>query len=836
MPRRGDHHKNFLDDLEQLISRIQSEQPQSRATSEQIASTYGDIFFSIRELAQRKQLPEESLVSLEIKIRDYLDLLWRRGDVSWDAAEYFDVIEIRDPSMEKRTIKVRVVLEEMQEPVVVTYAGEKHLASRMIFREPDGPEQIESTPTCNTPLINELQRDKRRHHVFDVLATVLLMPVSFGERFFLLVHDMKPSETALQMVMATQSEIDYATKTLAALQENGRGIFEYIYSTLVHGMGIQGLKSGSELRDSLEAVIIQAFSDNWIQNASGKLHTLIIGAPAVGKKLLVDAARMLNPVFYEAHPSKVTVAGICSTAVQHHGTWHSKPGYIPLAHRGVFAIQDFHSVKDRQREDLLGLFNMVMEEGQVTDATAAQQTHPALTSIHLDANKKTDLFPDSQLRGETIVAKRLDDIKIPMTNLSRFDFIIDIPRDTQRQMDIALAMYERPGHVVGTRVERYGQDEWARQLQVLVALLRTKHRNITFSPDIVGIMRSRHDALFQSNAALYTKLPWLGDFQTRLTNSVFKFVASYARMSDRDEPHVEDVDRSFRLIGRKFDFLATLSQALQVPSTWEVPQRENLDSWLCERFAGEQVNTGDILAAYQAEYTLPLGRRTLERHLPKVARSIKFGVWEFPGSPNTAQGTVYYADFECHDLPGDLTFWAGSVPETLLFTEAAFESLWSVHPRDYREVRINGRVRKMRCWQQAYIYDYSYSGQTNRALALPDLLFPLLDWVQHEIDGRLNGLLVNWYDGKLGHCLGQHQDSTTGLVEGAPIVTISFGEERVWRLRPCNDTGRRDFIACNGCVFVMPYDTNLAWKHEVPHQKRFQGRRISVTFRAFSLV
>ena len=630
MPRRDDRHKKFLAELEQRLEAIQSEQPRSRATSDQIASAYEDIFFSIRDLAERKQLPEESLVSLEVKIRDYLDLLWRRGDITWDSAEYFDVIEIRDPSMEKRIVKVRVILEEMLEPIAVTNAGEKQLASRMIFRELDGAEQIKSTPTCNTPLIKELQRDKRHHHVFDVLATVLLIPEDIGERFFLLVHDMKPSETALQMVMASHSEIDYAQKTLTALKEAGKGIFEHIYDTLVQGMGIQGLESGSELRDSLEAIIVQAFSDNWIHNASGKLHTLVIGAPAVGKKLLVDAARILNPVFYEAHPSKVTVAGICSTAVQQQGVWRSKPGYLPLAHRGVFAIQDFHSVRDRQRENLLGLFNMVMEEGQVTDATAAQTTHPALTSIHLDANKKSDLFPDSQLRGETIVAKRLDDIKIPMTNLSRFDFIIDSPRDTQRQIDIALAMYERPDHVVGTRVERHAQDQWARQLQVLVALLRTKHRTLTFSPDIARVMQSKHDKLTQADPELYYKLPWLGDFQTRLTNSVFKYVASYARMSDREEPQAEDVDRAFRLIRRKFEFLTTLSQSLQVPTTWEAPQREDVDTWLLNRFAGRQVRPKEILSAYEAEHAIPLERRTLERHLHKVAQSVKFGVWAFP--------------------------------------------------------------------------------------------------------------------------------------------------------------------------------------------------------------
>ncbi len=42
-----------------------------------------------------------------------------------------------------------------------------------------------------------------------------------------------------------------------------------------------------------------------------------------------------------------------------------------------------------------------------------------------------------------------------------------------------------------------------------------------------------------------------------------------------------------------------------------------------------------------------------------------------------------------------------------------------------------------------------------------------------------------------------------------------------------------DFPAPDGTVFVMPYDTNLAWKHQVPKSAKSRGRRISVTLRAF---
>jgi hypothetical protein len=118
-------------------------------------------------------------------------------------------------------------------------------------------------------------------------------------------------------------------------------------------------------------------------------------------------------------------------------------------------------------------------------------------------------------------------------------------------------------------------------------------------------------------------------------------------MGDREEPQAEDVDRTFRLIRRKFEFLTTLSQSLQVPTTWEAPPREDIDTWLLNHFAGQQVRPQEILSAYEAEYSIPLERRTLERHLHKVAQSVKFGVWAFPGPTSVPDAEDTYGGSTC---------------------------------------------------------------------------------------------------------------------------------------------------------------------------------------------
>ena len=72
---------------------------------------------------------------------------------------------------------------------------------------------------------------------------------------------------------------------------------------------------------------------------------------------------------------------------------------------------------------------------------------------------------------------------------------------------------------------------------------------------------------------------------------------------------------------------------------------------------------------------------------------------------------------------------------------------------------MHGRPVQTPRWQQAYGADYHYTGQTNAALPVPKSLEPVRDLARRAIDERLNGLLLNWYDGKLGHYIGPHHDS-----------------------------------------------------------------------------
>ena len=192
--------------------------------------------------------------------------------------------------------------------------------------------------------------------------------------------------------------------------------------------------------------------------------------------------------------------------------------------------------------------------------------------------------------------------------------------------------------------------------------------------------------------------------------------------------------------------------------------------------------------------------------------------------------------FEALELDRTHKIWVGRLPDALLPEAEAFEQLWQMHPAEFPEITMHGRLVKTPRWQQAYGQNYHFSGRVSQALPVPSQLETFLHWTQGNVAAALNGLLLNWYDGRLGHYIGRHRDSVQNLIQGTPIATISLGEERTFRLRPWPaQTGVTpiDFRASNGTVIVIPWDTNRVFTHEVPASSRATGRRISLTLRGF---
>lgn len=493
-------------------------------------------------------------------------------------------------------------------------------------------ERVKLFPIVNDTLITKVQSLFDGHQSLDFLGTVIPdggdgEKVKPAYRFYL--FDLEPSDDPLQIVQASAQEIDEARKLVNKFKGTPGAILEHVKDCLVDLVGIRGFEDATELKRSLEFMILQALSDGYdsSRSLSYKLHSLVIGSPAVGKKLLTEAAHILNPVCTEGQPAKLTVPGIAGTAVNRDGKWTSEPGLIPMAHRGTFVVQDFHHVA--KKDPLMGVFSMAMEDGKVIDSSAAKKKHHALTSIHLDMNRQSHVRLEGTVK-EASPREQLADIGLTMNVLSRFDYIVEIPRDSVRQTEIALQMHS------GIQVTSNGpvngkQDVRARELQVLVAFLRCEHSKIDIPDELMtSVVRDTHEALLKTYRDASGDESLLSDYQTRLANSIHKLIAAVARGNARDIANASDVEVAHKYAETKMKFLATLKPSTAQPTLngkRELGKVAKRQLFIRENFGGKETTVAELHKTVKERHDTAASESTIRRDLEKVGKSQKHGVF-----------------------------------------------------------------------------------------------------------------------------------------------------------------------------------------------------------------
>jgi len=163
--------------------------------------------------------------------------------------------------------------------------------------------------------------------------------------------------------------------------------------------------------------------------------------------------------------------------------------------------------------------------------------------------------------------------------------------------------------------------------------------------------------------------------------------------------------------------------------------------------------------------------------------------------------------------------------------ELDWDELWAMRPERPGVLVMGGRQVEMPRLQQAYGRDYSFTGQTSVALPIPPTLQRVVDWANSLGIGEFNQLLVNWYaDGT--RYIGSHADNTTPLVPGSPIVTISLGAERCFRIRTHRGERVLDVRPADRDVLIMGGAFQAEFKHEIT-KVATAGPRVSLTLRCF---
>jgi hypothetical protein len=440
------------------------------------------------------------------------------------------------------------------------------------------------------------------------------LPKKCGREFRLERHFLLAETTVVtQDQVRVQATIEELAEAKAIVRAN-KDLFPWLRDTVASKLGISGLDKAPELRMAMDATILQSLSLGAINNVPGKLHTLVIGSPGTGKKLLTRAAEKLNPAFTEVQPAKCTVAGVQSTTEMDRQQYVARPGLIPMASSGVCCFQDFHDVKNRR--DVLEVFNMVMEDGILIDGSAAKTTIEADTALHVDLNRKSHLNPQDANPDP------IRDIGLELHTLSRFDVIVEIPRDKQRQLEVVHKMLRGSKSVGGSC-----RNEEDRQLKVLVALLR----DLTPEVEIpVAVIKQVKDFVDRQVKAFDHEL--ISDFLTRISNSAQKLIAAHARLQSRKKATLADWEAIQPLLETRIQFLQDL--LMQADSAQAAPNYHDTRTrrrFLKKHFSDQVFSAKDVVQAIASECHTVISLRTVERDLKVIAHPERYGKWRIAG-------------------------------------------------------------------------------------------------------------------------------------------------------------------------------------------------------------
>ncbi len=177
---------------------------------------------------------------------------------------------------------------------------------------------------------------------------------------------------------------------------------------------------------------------------------------------------------------------------------------------------------------------------------------------------------------------------------------------------------------------------------------------------------------------------------------------------------------------------------------------------------------------------------------------------------------------------------SGTLPETCW----SFDSLWALKPDSPGKYKIFGKTGDVPRFQQNYLLDYKFAGFTHAAEPLPVQLEVYMNFANSLLESMGVGLtfnqaLTNHYESG-SHYIGAHSDAEEELVEGSPIFSASWGQDRIFRIRRKSDKViLKDIVVSDNSFLVMCGNFQKDYTHEIVKTLRKVGPRINFTCRVF---
>ncbi|MGR9115587.1 MAG: alpha-ketoglutarate-dependent dioxygenase AlkB family protein [Gammaproteobacteria bacterium] len=140
------------------------------------------------------------------------------------------------------------------------------------------------------------------------------------------------------------------------------------------------------------------------------------------------------------------------------------------------------------------------------------------------------------------------------------------------------------------------------------------------------------------------------------------------------------------------------------------------------------------------------------------------------------------------------------------------------------------KVPRLMCWYGDIDACYTYSGVKHAPLPWTDVLSSIRRKVELACDHAFNSVLANLYrDGR--DSMGWHADKEKELGINPLIASLSFGDERLFRISHNKTRNKLDLVLGHGDLLIMAGVLQHHWRHSVPKTQQRKTERINLTFR-----
>ena len=168
-------------------------------------------------------------------------------------------------------------------------------------------------------------------------------------------------------------------------------------------------------------------------------------------------------------------------------------------------------------------------------------------------------------------------------------------------------------------------------------------------------------------------------------------------------------------------------------------------------------------------------------------------------------------------------------------SDSLFQELLETTPWQEDEVVLFGQRRILSrkvAWMADEGFTYSYSGTSKSATPWTSAVMLVKELVERQTAQRFNSCLLNLYhNGSEG--MGWHSDDEKTLGRNPVIASVSFGAERIFKLKHRESKEVVSLLLEHGSLLIMKGETQHYWVHTMPKTKKITTPRVNLTFRQF---